>query len=85
MRLVFRLVVVAFALAYVAALAVFAIGTWGWFGQAPDPLSGIFLIPLGLPWNLAIPVLPEPAWPVLGAIAPTLNLLILLGIGRWLR
>lgn len=36
---------------YAAALALFAIGTYGWFGQEQDPLSGVFLIPLGLPWN----------------------------------
>ncbi|MFL0357400.1 hypothetical protein ACI5KX_13080 [Erythrobacter sp. GH1-10] len=37
---------------YAAALALLAIGTFGWFGQEQDPLSGIFLMPLGLPWNL---------------------------------
>lgn len=28
------------------------IGLRGWFGQEQDPLSAVFLFPLGLPWNL---------------------------------
>lgn len=38
-------------LLYIFALGLWAIGTYGLFGQAQDPLSGVFLIPLGLPWN----------------------------------
>ena len=37
---------------YAIALLLLAIGTFGWFGQEQDPLSGVFLLPLGLPWNL---------------------------------
>lgn len=37
---------------YVFALALFLIGTFGWFGQAQDPLAGVFLMPLGFPWNI---------------------------------
>lgn len=37
---------------YVLALLLLAIGTFGWFGQAKDPLSAVFLLPLGLPWNI---------------------------------
>lgn len=36
---------------YAAALGLLAIGTYGLFGQEQDPLSAVFLIPLGLPWN----------------------------------
>ncbi|MCK0129108.1 hypothetical protein [Erythrobacter sp. F6033] len=36
---------------YVAALALLAIGTFGLFEQDRDPLSGVFLLPLGMPWN----------------------------------
>lgn len=38
-------------LLYILALGLWAIGTFGLFGQQTDPLSGVFLIPLGLPWN----------------------------------
>lgn len=41
-----------FVALYLIALALLAIGTFGLFGQARDPLSAVFLIPLGLPWNL---------------------------------
>ena len=37
---------------YAVAFVLFLIGTFGWFGQERDPLSGVFLMPLGLPWNL---------------------------------
>ena len=43
-----------FVFLYVAALALLAIGTTGAFGQERDPLSGVFLLPLGLPWNLLL-------------------------------
>ncbi|MCT8160022.1 hypothetical protein [Pseudoruegeria sp. SHC-113] len=67
----------AFLAAYILALFLFLVGTFGWFGQTRDPLSGIFLIPLGLPWNLMIEGFPEALWPWLGAAAPTLNLVLL--------
>ena len=41
-----------FCLLYLLALMLFLVGTFGWFGQERDPLSGIFLLPLGLPWNI---------------------------------
>ena len=72
-----------FVLAYVAALAILATGTYGLFGQAKDPLSGIFLIPLGLPWIL-IPV-PEPLLLPQGIAAPGINLLILWFVCRRFR
>lgn len=84
MRLVCRLIVRLFGLAYLAALAVLAIGTFGLFGQQGDPLSGIFLLPLGLPWNRMIDVFPEPLWPWLAAAAPGVNLLIVRGLCHWL-
>jgi len=69
---------IAFGMLYVFALAIFLIGTFGLFGQERDPLSGVFLIPLGLPWNRFIDVFPEALWPWLAAGAPAVNLLILL-------
>ena len=62
---------------YLAALALLIIGTFGLFGQERDPLAGIFLIPLGLPWNLWLDALPDPVRPWLAALAPMLNLAIL--------
>jgi len=69
-----------FSIAYMVALILFIVGTFGLFGQPSDPVSGIFLIPLGLPWNLVVDLMPEPMWPWLTAAAPILNILIL----RWL-
>lgn len=62
---------------YLLALFVFLSGTYGWFGVARDPLSGVFLVPLGLPWNLFLDYFPEPLWAWLAAAAPTLNLFLL--------
>lgn len=41
-----------FVALYLWALGIMAIGTFGLFGEERDPLSGVFLMPLGLPWNL---------------------------------
>lgn len=59
------------------ALAVLLIGTFGLFGQERDPLAGVFLIPLGLPWVLWLDGFPEVALPWLAVMAPLLNLAIL--------
>jgi hypothetical protein len=71
-----------FALLYFAALGLFAVGTLGLFGAARDPLAGVFLIPLGLPWVFLLDGLPEPALPWAGALAPAVNLLLLRALCR---
>ena len=55
-----------FLVVWALALALLAIGTFGWFGQPRDPLSGVFLLPLGLPWNILADRL---GW---GGLAPAL-------------
>jgi len=80
MTAVCRIATWGFGLAYLAALALLLIGTYGLFGSPQGPLSGIFLIPLGLPWNQLIDWAPDPVRPVLAAAAPLLNLLILLAL-----
>ncbi|MEP6391062.1 MAG: hypothetical protein ABJ056_14195 [Halioglobus sp.] len=64
-----------FLLAYLTALTLFTVGTFGLLGAEKDPLSGIFLIPLGFPWIILVEFAPEPFWPWLAALAPSLNLL----------
>jgi hypothetical protein len=68
------IILVVFALLYLAALALFAIGALGLFGSPQGPLAGVFLVPLGLPWTLLIGGAPEVALPWLGALAPLVNL-----------
>ena len=80
-----RYVVWLFAIPYAGALALLAIGTFGLSGNARDPLAGIFLVPLGMPWNGLVDLAPEALWPWLAAGAPALNLAILWGACRWLR
>ncbi|WP_082181786.1 hypothetical protein [Aestuariivita boseongensis] len=58
------------------------IGTYGLFGQEQDPLSGVFLLPLGLPWVLLLDGLPEPLLPWSAILAPLLNLAILILLCR---
>lgn len=70
---------------YVAALGLFLIGTFGFFSQTRDPLSGVFLMPLGLPWNRFADLAPEPAWPWLAALAPLVNVAFLGALCRWVR
>jgi hypothetical protein len=41
-----------FAGLYGFAVLLLLIGLFGWFGQDQDPLSAVFLLPFGLPWNV---------------------------------
>ena len=80
-----------FAAAYALALFLLAVGTWGWLGADRDPLSGMFLIPLGMPWILFIGPVGKfdpfggmsPA--VLAMLAPAINSAILFSICSTLR
>ncbi len=72
-----RFILGIFTVVYVVALAVFVTGTFGWFGQERDPLSGVFLLPLGVPWVFAVNLAPEYGKPWLSALAPVLNLYLL--------
>ena len=62
---------------YVFALALFFVGAFGLFGAERDPLSGIFLIPLGWPWNVFTDLFPEVAWTWIAATMPAINAAIL--------
>ncbi|HSF19526.1 MAG TPA: hypothetical protein VLK65_28645 [Vicinamibacteria bacterium] len=66
-----------FGLAYLAALVLFVIGTFGLFGSERGPLAGVFLLPLGVPWIWLVDLAPERFWPWLLAAAPVVNLAIL--------
>lgn len=77
MARVLRVLFWLFAGLYVIALLLFLIGTFGLFDRPKDPLSGIFLLPLGLPWNMLFDTLPDTVLPWLGALAPLFNLALL--------
>ena len=66
---------------YLAALALLVIGTYGLFGQERDALSGVFLLPLGLPWNLLADNLGA-AGTAIAVAAPAMNALILYWLWR---
>lgn len=81
--MVCKLLLGGFGLAYLIALVLLAVGTVGLFGNERDPLSGVFLLPLGLPWNLATGRLPDGLLRVAGAVvAPLINLAILFAVCR---
>lgn len=75
-----RVLIVIFAVLWLIALFLLAVGTFGWFGQERDPLAGVFLLPLGLPWNLLAAQWSEPgkAGLFVGMLAPGVNLLVLI-------
>lgn len=79
-----RLVTWIFGLTYVVALGLFAISAWGLFGQDRDPLGGVFLLPLGLPWNLVADRLTGASTAALVA-APAVNLALLIWLTAFLR
>ena len=78
-----RFVLSAFAALYAAALVLFLIGTYGRFGSPQGPLAGIFVIPLGLPWNRLLGGLPPAVLPAAAVAAPALNLFLLWSLCRW--
>lgn len=78
-----RIVCAIFAVLYVIALGLLIIGTYGLFGQETDPLSGVFLIPLGMPWIWLADRLGM-VGPAVAILAPLVNLLILFAIYRLL-
>jgi hypothetical protein len=75
-------VVRGFGLLWLLALALFAFGL---FGSEPDPLAGVFLIPLGLPWNRLLGGVSENLLPWVGALAPGINLALLAWLARRLN
>jgi hypothetical protein len=77
-----RFLVIAFAVAYALALGLLAIGTFGLFGQERDPLSGVFLIPLGVPWVFLLDPVPDALKPWTAMAAPALNLALLWALCR---
>ena len=86
MRNICRLLIGLFALAYTFALGLLVIGTFGLFGSVRDSMSGIYLIPLGMPWNIFLLAnAPEVLLPWIGILAPALNLTILIIICRFFR
>ncbi len=85
MQTICTILVAAFAIAYVIALVLFVIGTYGLFGSPSGPLAGIFLVPLGVPWIFMLEGLSENFKPWLGILAPGLNLALLWLLCRTLR
>lgn len=69
-------VFIIFVVLYGAALLLLLVGAFGWFGQEWDPLSGVFLMPLGLPWNLIADRIGLPGVAV-GVLSPLINAAIL--------
>jgi hypothetical protein len=82
MHLACRLLLIGFSVLYALAAGLFVVGTFGLFGSPSGPLAGVFLVPLGFPWNRMLDVVPEPLWPTLAVLAPGVNLVILVLICR---
>lgn len=77
-----RAVMALLAGAYVLALALLAVGTFGLFGAAPDPLAANPVALLGPPWNRLLDFAPERWWRWLTAAAPLANLALVQAICR---
>lgn len=74
-----------FVVAYVVALAIFLIGTFQLFGHKEEPMAGIFLIPLGLPWFRVADLFGEALTPWFATITPLINATILWALARRTR
>jgi len=72
-----------FLVLFLVALGIFFSNLMGLFGQTPDPLAGVFLLPFGLPWNLLGNGLSDPYPMIIGFGAPLVNLAILWWLWRF--
>lgn len=81
--MVCKVVLIGFIAIYLIALAILVIGTFGLFGQQPDPLSGVFVMPLGLPWNRLAFFAPDAFLPWVAVLAPLVNIGLIAAICRW--
>lgn len=81
-KMLCRILIWIFALAYVAALTLLLFGALGLAGAERDPLSGVFLILLGLPWVLLGDRAPEALQLWVGTLAPAVNLAVLMSLCR---
>jgi len=82
-----QLQVVGFLSLYLFAMALFLIGAFGLFGQERDPLSGVFLIPLEIPWIYLLDHLSVPdgsrIW--IGILSPVIKLTCICAFCSWMR
>ena len=64
-----------------------AIGHFGLFGSPRGPISGIFLIPLGVLWIYLSDALTPPEWSKIwvGLLSPLINLALLHSVCRIFR
>ena len=72
-----RWVLLGYLVLWAVATALFIIGTFGLLGQEQDPLSGVFLLPLGAPWVFWTGELPDAFRPFAAVVAPLVNIAIL--------
>jgi len=82
MNIICSIILAVFGIAYVIALGLFFVWTFGLFGSPSGPLAGIFLIPLGIPWVFMLEGFQDGLRPWLAALAPLLNLVLLWFICR---
>lgn len=80
-----RMTVRAFGLLYLGVLALQGISALGWFGFAPAPLAGAFLVVIGLPWTMAAAWFPDALQPLVAALAPCVTLVLLWTYCHWPR
>lgn len=66
---------------YLIALALLAVSVFGLAGQEKDPLGGVFLLPLGLPWNVLLDKIGAGGAAAL-ALAPAINVALLYWLSR---
>lgn len=62
---------------YLIAISLFLVGEFGLFGSEVDPLAGVFMIPLDVPWIFMTDLLPTGFAPWLGFGAPLINIVII--------
>lgn len=76
-RRICRLTANAYLALALAAMAILLVGTYGLFGQDRDPLAGVYVVVLGMPWVRFADLGPEAACPWFALATPLVNVAIL--------
>jgi hypothetical protein len=67
---------------YAIAFLLYLIGTFGWFGSEKDPLAGVFLVILGMPWTALVDCLRESLRTPPAFLTPAVNAALIYSVCR---
>lgn len=84
MRTILNILISAYGLACLGALALIPISAFGILNMESDPLSAIYAVALGMPWSFALRYV-DITSPIIAALLIALGMMVNLAILVWIR